>query len=225
MRNPPERPLEHLHALVEAAVTLGRSGINRGTSGNLSLRHGDRFVVTPSGVRWDRLRPSTLVTMEMTGDWHGSLRPSSEWRIHRDIYLARPDVRAVVHTHSVHATALSCLRKGMPAFHYMIAAAGGNSIRCAEYATYGTEALSRATLRALDGRNACLLANHGVVAIGADLDRATDLAVEVEALARIYLKACENGVPVLLDDTEMARVLEKFTDYGQPAGGLAPASR
>jgi L-fuculose-phosphate aldolase len=203
--------------LVATARAMNRSGINQGTSGNLSLRRGGDMLITPSGVPYDRLGAADLVRFELAtgpataGNGH---KPSSEWRIHRDIYRARPDAMAILHAHPVHCAALACLERPLPAFHYMVAVAGGRDIRCAPYATFGTQELSDRVLEALEGRTACLMAHHGLVCLAADLDRALTLAVEVEALARTYLLALSVGEPAVLDDTEMERVLDKFRDYG-----------
>jgi L-fuculose-phosphate aldolase len=141
-------------------------------------------------------------------------RPSSEWRFHRDILHSRPDVHAIVHTHSAAATAIAIHGRDIPAHHYMVAAAGGNSIRCAPYATFGSQALSDHAVAALQGRSACLLAHHGVIALGPDLARALWLAHEVEVLAKQYLLACQLGTPPVLPDEEMQIVVEKFRSYG-----------
>jgi L-fuculose-phosphate aldolase len=208
--------------LAQTARRTVERGLNSGASGNVSVRLRDGFLVTPSGLAGDVIRPEQLVFVNMNGQPGGALRPSSEWRIHRDLYRARPEVNAVVHAHSPHAVSLACLRRGLPAFHYMVAAAGGKDIRCAEYATFGTQALSDAALAALEGRRACLLANHGLVAVGSSLERALGLAVEVEDLCAQYWRACLMGAPVLLSDAEMEEVLERFKDYGprgaDPAG-------
>ena len=190
-------------------------GLNQGSSGNVSVRLRDGFLITPSGLFNDRLAPEQMVFVDMQGQADGGLKPSSEWRIHRDIYRARPEVHAVVHAHSPHAVSLSCLRRGLPSFHYMVAAAGGRDIRCGAYATFGTQALSDAVLAALQDRRACLMANHGQVAVGASLDAALALAVEVEELCAQYWRAKLMGEPVLLSDAEMDEVLERFKDYGQ----------
>ena len=204
--------------LIAVAREMNRSGINQGTSGNLSLRCGDGFLVTPSGLRYDRLEPADVVRLKLEqGEAPaatGPRKPSSEWRIHRDVYLARPDAQAILHAHPVHCTALACLRRPLPAFHYMVAVAGGCDIRCAPYATFGSQALSDQVLEALAGRRACLMANHGLLCLASDLSRALALAVEIEALARAYLLCLSVGEPVVLDDAEMERVLEKFKDYG-----------
>lgn len=209
-------------AIVEHGLRFAPRGLSQGTSGNLSVRWRDGGVdgllITPSGVDYAALQPQDIVFVQLhDGAWRGPLKPSSEWRFHRDIYAARPEVGAVVHAHPTHATALAVQRREIPAFHYMVAVAGGRSIRCAPYATYGTEALSRHALAALDGRRACLLANHGMIAVAVDLPAAFALAVEVEQLAQQYLLALATGQPVLLPDDEMDRVLEAFKGYGANA--------
>ena len=197
---------------------LAARDLYAGTSGNVSARVGDTILITPTGLRCEDVGPAQIVAMDLEGRAAGRLLPSSEWRIHRDVYRTRPEVRAVVHTHSAFATALSCLRRDIPPFHYVIARAGGASIRCARYATYGTDALSRHALRALAGRRACLLANHGLVTLGPDLTAARELAEEVEALCRQLSIIRAVGRPVLLSRTEMARVGKKLAGYGQRLG-------
>jgi L-fuculose-phosphate aldolase len=201
--------------IIRSTRAFAKSGLGVGTSGNISVRVPGGFLITPSGLPYEDTRPADIVLLDSAGRVRsGTLKPSSEWRFHRDIYDSRREVGAVVHVHSPFATALACTRRGIPAFHYMIAAAGGDSIRCAAYATYGSAALSRNALRALRGRRACLLANHGLIAIGADLRAAFQLAQEVEELARQYWIAKQGGRPVLLGAAEMKRVLRKFRDYG-----------
>lgn len=202
--------------LVTAARRLGAEGMNPGKSGNLSARVDGGFVVTPSGVAYERMHGDDLVFVDTDGA-HGASEhgPSSEWRLHRDIYANHRDARAVVHSHSPYATTLACLRRPIPAFHYEVAFAGGSDIRCAGYATFGTQELSDLAVAALAGRRACLLANHGAVVYGADLDSAVSLAEKVEALARLYWQSLQVGEPVLLDGVEMARVVEKFKTYGK----------
>jgi len=202
-------------ALADTARQTVRNGLNKGASGNVSVRLHEGFLITPSGLPGDTLEAEQMVFMDMEGQAAGSLKPSSEWRIHRDIYRAWPGVQAVVHAHSPHAVSLSCLRRGIPPFHYMVAAAGGKDIRCASYATFGTQALSDSILAALQDRRACLMANHGQVAVGASLDAALALAVEVEELCAQYWRASLMGEPVLLSDVEMDEVLERFKHYGQ----------
>ncbi|MFY0527447.1 class II aldolase/adducin family protein [Archangium gephyra] len=201
--------------MIATARRMNTSGLNQGTSGNLSQRVEDGFLLTPTGMDYDSLVPEDLVLMRMDGSHEGRRAPSSEWRFHRDILMLRPEVGAVLHAHSMFCTTLACLRRGIPAFHYMVTAAGGADIRCAPYATFGTEELSRHAVEALEGRKACLLANHGMLALGKDLAGAFKLAVEVETLAAMYWRALQVGEPVLLDAAEMARVLEKFKTYGQ----------
>jgi len=206
-------------AMIAAALDMERLGLNRGSSGNISLRSGDGFLVTPSGMPPSRLTEADIVAMDMEGTASGVRKPSSEWRFHRDIYAARPDCHAVVHAHPPFCVALASHRRGIPAFHYMVAMAGGKDIRCAPYATYGTQELSDLAVAALEDRRACLLGNHGMIAIGPNLERALALAVEVEGLAEGYWRALQIGAPVLLDDAEMAKVLEKFKTYGANAQG------
>ena len=203
--------------IVDACLRMNDCGINQGTSGNIAVRWRDGLLITPSGLPYDRMAPEDIVFLRMDGSHEGRNRPSSEWRIHRDILAAKEEVQAVVHAHPTYCTILSIRWQEIPAIHYMIAAAGGSTIRCAPYATFGTEELSRHTLAALDDRKACLLANHGMVATGPDLEKALWLAVEVETLARQYVGVLQIGAPTLLPDEEIARVLEKFKDYGPRA--------
>jgi len=204
-------------AVIAACREMNALGINQGTSGNVSARTPDaeRFLITPSGMPYDALEPADIVEMDTGAGYRGDRLPSSEWRMHLDIYRARPEAGAVVHTHAPYATALSCLRATIPAFHYMVAVAGGTDVRCADYATFGTAALSRAMLAALQDRKACLLANHGMIAYGPTLAKALALAVEVETLARQFWTARLLGEPVILDDAEMQRVLARFRTYGK----------
>lgn len=189
------------------------AGLNTGTAGNASLRTGRGFLITPSGLSYARVVPSDIVAVATDGTARGRRKPSSEWQMHAAIFAARPEFNAVLHAHAPHAAALSTLRKGIPAFHYMVAVAGGVDIRCAPYATFGTKKLAAHAVAALAGRSACLLANHGLIACGAALDDALELAVEVETLARQYLLALSAGKPRILPPVEMARVLKKFTTY------------
>ena len=210
-------PDENLRDMVIAACReLERRGLTHGTSGNISVRRDERrFFISPSGMAYGALKTDHVPLMDIDGRWFGRCRPSSEWRFHRDIFKSRPDVRAIVHTHSRNATALACSGRGIPAFHYMVAVAGGPDIRCAPYCTFGTQELSDAAVAALDGRMACLLANHGVIAVGADLPAALALAGEVENLAAQYCSALTVGEVRILDESEMLRVLEKFRTYGR----------
>lgn len=209
--------------MVAACRSFAERGLSHGTSGNLSVRVPEGLLITPSAVPYRLMEPQDIVLLRADGTWQGPLKPSSEWRIHRDVLAARPEVGAVVHTHSTAATALACHHRGIPAFHYMVAVAGGADIRCAPYATFGTAALSEAALAALTDRMACLLAHHGQVALGPTLEAALALAVEVETLALQYLAACQLGPPPLLDGAEMARVLAAFRDYRSSADTTAPS--
>jgi L-fuculose-phosphate aldolase len=212
-------------AIVSACRAMAGLGLNQGTSGNISVRWGDGLLITPSGRPYDTMDPADIVALDREGCFDHPLKPSSEWRFHRDILLARPEFGAIVHAHPVHATAFAICRREIPAVHYLIAAAGGANIRCGGYADYGTEALSRIAVEALEGRLACLLANHGLIACGTDLERALWLAVEVETLCRQYAVALQVGAPVILTDTEIGRIVEKFRGYGLNAQNDAlPAS-
>lgn len=203
-------------SVIDTALTMSTSGLSAGRSGNVSVRDEDRVLITPTGMAYEELVPSDIVSMGLDGSvMPGSRKPSSEWHFHAAIYAGREDVSAIVHTHSNAATALACLEEGIPAFHYMVAAAGGMDIRCAPYATFGTEELANFALTALEGRNACLLAHHGVIACGATLPKAYELAVEVETLADQFGRARALGAVPLLDAEEMQRVIDKFKGYGQ----------
>ena len=205
--------------VVRTAQRMNELGINRGKSGNVSARAGDAFLVTPSAVAYEEMTPPDVIEMRFDGTWEAAAesgrKPSTEWRIHRDVLAKRPEVGAVVHCHPTFATALACLDREIPAFHYMVAVAGGDSIRCAPYATFSTQALSDAALAALEGRRACLLSHHGILARGETSRAALDLAVEVEGLASTYWHAIQAGEPRLLTADEMAEVLAKFADYGR----------
>ncbi len=213
-------------AVVATARALKRCGLAEGTSGNISvrsgsIRSGEGFFITPTGVPYEGLGTEQIVEVGVEGivAQAQTHRPSSERRIHRDIYRCRPEIGAVIHTHSPYATALACCRLGIPPFHYMVARAGSAGIPCAPYATFGTQLLSDHVLGALEGRRACLMANHGVTAIGADLEQALDVAREVEYLARIYTVALQIGRPVLLSAEEMQEVQVRFRTYGQVEDG------
>lgn len=203
-------------ALVDHARRMNEAGINQGKTGNLSVRLADGFLVTPSAIAYDVMQPEDVVRMRWDGTYDGKRRPSTEWRLHRDIYVGRSDAKAIVHAHAMFATTLSCLDKEIPAFHYMVAAAGGSTIPCAPYATFGTQELSDRTVVALEGRKACLMSHHGMVAFSDALPAALALAVEVETLAAMYWRALQVGHPSVLPEEEMARVLAKFASYGKP---------
>jgi len=202
-------------AVVEAARRLSALGLNPGRSGNVSARLAEGFLITPSGLPYDRLGSEDIVHVDAQGAAHGPHAPSTEWRLHRDVYRRHPEAGGVAHTHSACATTLACLHRGIPPFHYEVAFAGGHDIRCADYATFGTQELSDRALAALEGRRACLLANHGAVAFGDTVAQAVELAEKVEALARIFWQALQAGEPALLDEVEMTRVAEKLRSYGK----------
>jgi L-fuculose-phosphate aldolase len=204
-------------AVVGAAQAMDRAGFAPSKSGNVSCRHRDGALITPSGLAYASMQPDDIVEIDLQGRVRsGRGRPSSEWPFHTSIYRARADAEAIVHTHSPKATALSCARRGIPALHYMIALAGGADVRCADYATFGTQQLADNAVRALEDRKAVLLANHGVIAIGATPDAALTIAAEVENLAGQYLALLQAGLePVVLDEAEMARVSAKFESYGK----------
>jgi L-fuculose-phosphate aldolase len=205
-------------AVIATALAMSQRGLSPGRSGNVSARWGDGMLITPSGMPYDELKPADVVFVGADGSVAANARtPSSEWRFHLAAYEARPDIAAIVHTHSLHATVLACAHKPIPAFHYMVAAAGGNDIPCVPYATFGTEELSRHVADGLKHRNACLMANHGAIAVADSLAGALDLAAEVEVLAEQYIKVLLLGEPKLLSAAEMAIVLEKFRSYGQNA--------
>lgn len=206
--------------LLSAVHELDRRNLNRGSSGNCSVRVDvDEYLITPSGIPSLDVTTDMLVRMAVDGEESPSptskqaVTASSEWRFHRDIYRARPEIGAVVHVHSTFATSLSCLRCGIPSFHYMVAVAGGEDIRCAPYATYGTSELSSHVVAALHARWACLMANHGMITIGNSIAEALDLCIEVEALAEQYMNCLAVGEPVLLDRAQMAEVINKFGSY------------
>ena len=206
-------------ALAEALVAANRQllelGLNHGSAGNVSVRDGAGLLITPSGMAPEACAPEDMVWMDMDGQPRGDRAPSSEWRFHRDILASRPEVGAVVHTHARFATTLACLRREVPPFHYMIALTGADTIRCAPYALFGSQALSDAALAALQGSKACLLANHGMIALGRDLEEAVSVAVEVESLCEMYWRALQVGEPVLLTEAEMTEVFQRFRTYGK----------
>lgn len=206
--------MEQRRQLIDTARAMNANGLNQGTSGNLSVRCEDGMLITPSGMDYASLKPDDIVWMSFDGNREGIRHPSSEWRFHAAIYQNRAEAKAVLHAHPVSCASLACLGKGIPAFHYMVAVAGGKNIRCADYATYGTRELSEHVLRALEGRKACLMAHHGMTCFEKDLSRALALAIEVEHLATVYGRILAIGEEVVLTDVEMDRVLEKFSSYG-----------
>lgn len=206
-------------AVIATARAMNAASLNRGKAGNVSVRceadGAPGFLITPTGLGYEDLVPEDIVAMHLDGGHAGRRLPSSEWRFHRDIYRARAEAGAIVHAHAPFATALACLQRDIPPFHYMIARFGGDTVRCAHYATFGTQALSDCALTALEDRCACLLANHGMIVFGEDLSHTLELAVEFEALCEQYWRACAIGTPVLLDAGQMAEALEKFKSYGR----------
>jgi L-fuculose-phosphate aldolase len=210
---------------VAAVRQLDAIGMNRGSTGNLSLRQGEGMLITPTGMGAADLREQDMVWLGHDDTLRGDWKPSSEWHFHRAVYQARPDLQAIVHTHSTHATALACLRRPLPAFHYMVAVAGGDSVPCVPYSTFGTDALSRSVAQAFSDRQACLMANHGLVAGGASLAEAMKVAQEIESLCEVYLKALAVGEPVILSRKQMAEVIEKFRSYGKTAAVNSRARR
>jgi L-fuculose-phosphate aldolase len=206
---------EQRRDIVKACQDMNRRGINQGTSGNISVRVKEGFLLTPSGMAYDEMKAADIVLMKPDSSHTGSRKPSSEWRFHHALMTRRPEIGAVVHTHSMFATTLSCLGMEIPAVHYMVAAAGGYNIRCAPYATYGTQETANNAVKALQDRNACLLANHGMIVVGPNLKKAMWLAVEVETLAAQYWRALQVGKPNILSKAEIGRVVDKFKSYGQ----------
>lgn len=216
-------------AIIDQCLFMNSSGLNQGTSGNISVRFEDRVLITPSATPYHKLTPEMIASMPFDaeyGTWEGPLKPSTEWRFHFDILKNRTDMTAVVHVHPTYCTALAMAHKGIPAAHYMIAAFGGADVRCAPYARYGTPDLSVLAIAALKDRTACLLANHGSIAIGEDLDKAMWRAVELETIARqYYLSLCIGG-PVLLSEAQIEEVMQGFSTYGIQDGSkdIAPGT-
>lgn len=201
-------------AIIETCLEMNQTGLNQGTSGNISVRDGDGLLITPSALPYDQMTPEDIVWMGFDGMIEGSKRPSTEWRFHLDIMREKPDVTAVVHAHPTASTTLAIMEKPIPPLHYMVAVAGGHDIRCAPYATFGTAELSEHALAALEGRHACLLAHHGIIATGASLDKALWLATEVETLAKQYLGCLPMGEPPLLSHEQIEDVLARLKGYG-----------
>jgi L-fuculose-phosphate aldolase len=209
--------------MIATCIFMNDRGINQGTSGNISVRVEGGFLITPSGVAYHEMKPEDVVTMKLDASHTGPRKPSTEWRFHRDIMAKMPQVGAVIHLHSMFCTSLSILRREIPAVHYMIAAAGGPTVPCVPYVTWGTQELADHIVGALENRHACLLANHGMVCVGPDLKKAAWLAVEIETLAAQYWRALQVGVPHVLADEEIERVMEKFKSYGQAGHKRAPS--
>lgn len=209
-----ESALEKRQAIIAACLEMNRLGINQGTSGNISVRHEDHILITPTSTPYESLKPADIVKLNMDGTTEGPLQASSEWRFHRDIMLARPDVNAIVHAHPIYSTIIAIMGLDIPAIHYMVAVAGGDDIKCAPYATFGTSELSDNAVKALVGRKACLLEHHGIIAVGTSLSKALWLSVEVETLARQYHGVLQLGKARVLPSDEIGRVLDKMGSYG-----------
>jgi L-fuculose-phosphate aldolase len=211
---PTTKDREKRQSIIDACLRMNVLGINQGTSGNISLRHGDGMLITPTSTPYEAMKPEQIVYMHLDGNHDPAHRPSSEWRFHRDIFKARPEVQAIVHAHPPYSTMLAIMGMEIPPVHYMVAVAGGDTIRCAPYATFGTQELSEHAVRALEGRLACLLAHHGMIAIGPSLSKAMWLAVEVETLARQYHGCLQIGTPPLLSKEEIEKVRLRMAGYG-----------
>jgi L-fuculose-phosphate aldolase len=213
--------LDQRNAVIKTCLQMNAEGINQGTSGNVSVRTGEGFLITASGVPYDKMKPAHVIEMDLEGNYRGDFLPSTEWRMHMDIFRARPEAKAIVHVHSTYATALACLRKDIPAFHYMIGVTGGTSLRVSGYAEFGTQELSDTMLKAMADRTACLLANHGQICFGPSLDKALWLAGEIEHLCHQYWAASLAGKPVVLEEAQMTSVLKRFKTYGKQPHDLA----
>ena len=211
---PTTKDREKRQSIIDACLRMNVLGINQGTSGNISLRHGDGMLITPTSTPYEAMKPEQIVFMHLDGNHDPAQRPSSEWRFHRDILKARSDVQAIVHAHPPYSTMLAIMGMEIPPVHYMVAVAGGDTIRCAPYATFGTQELSEHAVRALEGRMACLLAHHGMIAVGPSLPKAMWLAVEVETLARQYHGCLQIGTPPLLPKEEFEKVRVRMAGYG-----------
>lgn len=208
---------EKRQALVDATIALTERGLNHGSAGNTSVRHGGGLLITPTGATAEKITLEKIVEMGLDGIAKGQGIASSEWAIHTGLLASRPDLNAVLHSHADACTALSCLRRPLPAFHYMIASFGGNDVRCSDYAPFGSDVLARTVITAMAGRNACLLANHGMVVAGTSLPHALLLADKLETLCRQYILACQAGDPVILSNVEMDEVHARYTHYGSSA--------
>lgn len=211
---PAPKDREKRQSIIDACLRMNATGINQGTSGNISLRHGDGMLITPTSTPYEAMKPEQIVYMHLDGNHDPSQRPSSEWRFHRDILEARPEVQAIVHAHPPYSTMLAIMGMEIPPIHYMVSVAGGDTIRCAPYATFGTQELSEHAVRALEGRLACLLEHHGMIAVGPSLPKAMWLAVEVETLARQYHGCLQIGTPPLLSKEEIEKVRLRMAGYG-----------
>lgn len=213
----PQSNISLRQAIITQCKWMNSNGLNQGTSGNISVRDGSSMLVTPSATPYEIMQPEMIVSMDLStqdGTWEGPLKPTTEWRFHLDILNARPDMNAIIHTHSTYATVLSMGHKEIPSCHYMVAAFGGNNVRCADYALYGTQELSNHALSALENRTACLLANHGMIVLGENLDQAMWRAIELETIAKQYVLSLTIGGPHLLSDAQIEETLAGFATYG-----------
>jgi L-fuculose-phosphate aldolase len=206
--------------VIQTCLAMNEEGINQGTSGNVSVRVPEGFLITASGVPYKKMKPHHVVSMDLDGGYEGEYLPSTEWRMHMDIYKARPEAGAIVHVHSTYATALACLHREVPAFHYMIGVTGGTSLRVSDYAEFGTQELSDTMLEAMKGRTACLLANHGQICFSNNLDKALWLAGEIEATCHQFWAASVAGKPIVLAEAQMVSVLKRFKTYGRQPDAL-----
>ena len=212
------KDLDIRQSIIDACLEMNANGLNQGTSGNISLRLGDQMLITPTSVPYEKTTPEMIAALDlsgdMTGDYDGPNAPSTEWRFHWKILKERPEFNAVFHAHSPYCTTLAILRKPIPACHYMVAAFGGNDVRCSSYSAFGTAELAEMALKTMEGRSACLLANHGMIVAGATLEKAMWRAVELETLAQQYWQALQAGDPVILSDAEIDETLRRFEGYG-----------
>ena len=206
--------MKQAEEVIKYAKMLNTENLSALRSGNISVRHNDGFLITPSGVKYSSLQIDDIVFVSLNGQFDKKKqKPSSEWKFHRDIYKYKREANAIVHSHSTNATAVSAHGKSIPAFHYMVALAGGNDIKCADYATFGTEELSNNVIRALENRKACLMSNHGQVAFEKSLDKAFELAQEIENICHQYINALRIGVPKILSNNEMNKILGQIKNY------------
>jgi L-fuculose-phosphate aldolase len=203
--------------IIATCIEMNRSGLNQGTSGNVSHRIPRGMLITPTSLPYGQMKKADIVAMDFDGTYYGNRLPSSEWRFHRDILKHRTDINIVLHTHSIFCTTLATHELGIPSFHYMVAVAGGIDIRCSDYACFGTQALSDTALEALEGRTACLLGHHGLIVIADTFEKALWRAHEVETLAKMYVHALAIGEPPRLSEVQMAQVIEQMRrmSYGQ----------
>lgn len=210
-----ETELQKRESIIEHCLEMNRSGINQGTSGNISIRHEDGLLITPTSMPYESIKPSDIVLLDAKGESQGPYRPSSEWQFHKDILDARPEVNSVVHAHPTYCTVLAIMGREIPPIHYMLSVFGGPNIRCAPYAIYGSKELSDHAVDALEDRKACLLDHHGMIAVGTSLPQAMWLAVELETVARQHHGCLQLGDPPLLSEQQIQDVMDKIAGYGR----------